>query len=1090
MKGTSESRWSLTTYVIIFLLFGFSRLSALAPYIPVDRYLVETWRLEDGLPQNTITCIAQTRSGYIWIGTGNGLARFDGVHFQNFFFFENGRRIGQVNQLFVDRDGNLWIINIDCIGIVSDSPSSVPRSVMEKVGLTDIHQDRSGRLWLLTNNGVAIYTKEKAKFIHRDPNFFKIMEDREGGVWLFNSELSAWHFQDSGRLERVIDWSDRGWKTIFDVIEHGNDWVIATDLGFFHSNEKHHESIAFITGVPFQNSYQYCQFFLDHKQSVWIYSPEGIAHLNCPEKKWDSILPIKTNSWSNNTICIDKDLNLWIASTAGPGRISLTGTPNLEKSSRIASECLSIFEDSWGNIWGGLRYGLVRFNKPRISVFHTDPVNTCNSLRLVFLDHKGVLRAFSDACTQWFELAGNRLILDSGWKRNGSNPQVYPLINHKYFLVFPGGPIAIADDRRRVQKLNRGFQHSIERMVQNTRGECWIILSNREIIQLDPENFKLLRNIGAKIPSSTIGAMKPFPDGSIWIGTNQGLFLLKSGKITQLFPDSMISELPIVDIFRDRDGNVWLGCYGGLGLIQKDNIHIFQVADGLADPDILAIQEDDDSRLWLSTNHGIMAIEKKKLLASAEGKIKKLHPLLFDTRDGMTNIEGNSSIHSSLRDSDGRIWFCNMDGLVMIDPKNLQFHLDPPPVHIERVVADGSDKDQIHSVVAPAGTKRLEIHFTVVDFIHPNKVHFLIRLEGYDRDWLEIGGNQPRFISYTGLPPGRYRFRVRACNGDGVWNLKGATLDLRVLPFFWQTAWFRIAAALAGLAILYLLTLFIRRFFFLFTYWRKKRLVGPYVLEEIIGYGAMATVFRAHRLLSSREKVAVKILKKEHFADELTLQRFKREGALIDLIDHPHIVRVLSRGEQEGTFYIVMEHLEGITLAERISRWGRFDLPDAAPILLQLVDVLGELHRRGIIHRDLKPANIMLPEREGRFDFVKLLDFGTAKPTFQATETEYGTFVGTLAYMAPEQIRGRETTASDIYSLGMIAYEMLAGIRPFAACKPFDLPETIQEHPPDPLGGIRPDLPVGLVGLIMRTLAKDPGLRPSLNEIASELAEM
>ncbi len=509
--------------------------------------------------------------------------------------------------------------------------------------------------------------------------------------------------------------------------------------------------------------------------------------------------------------------------------------------------------------------------------------------------------------------------------------------------------------------------------------------------------------------------------------------------------------------------------------------------DGLADDAIFSLQEDESGDFWLSYRRGLMRVKKSELDSAAAG-LGRIRPQFFDRTDGMAEVEANASAQSTLRDHQGRIWFCTMGGAVAVEPAKLAINRTPPPVDIESVRADGVEH-RGGSLILPAGTRRVEFRFTATDFQNPRNVRFAFRLEGYAEPWTEGGGDGERAVSYTNLKPGPYRFHVQAANSDGVWNLEGAAVSLEIKPFFWQTTMFRISAALLLLAAAILVLRVLKKFVFLLAFWRKNRLVGSYVLEDVISAGSASTVYRGHHWLSKKTKVAVKILKPELVGTRADVKRFKREGALIDMLETPRLVSVLARGEHAGTFYIVMEYLRGQTLAERLKAEPPVDRAEAVRILIQMAETLDEIHRQGIIHRDLKPSNIMLVKDPGRPDAVKLLDFGVASGPVPEAEGETRFFSGTLAYIAPEQTRNRETPAADIYSLGMIAYELFAGARPFKDCRAHELLEAILHRSPAPVQTVVPGLSIRLADVVMAMLEKNPADRPSVERIMAVLRE-
>ena len=297
---------------------------------------------------------------------------------------------------------------------------------------------------------------------------------------------------------------------------------------------------------------------------------------------------------------------------------------------------------------------------------------------------------------------------------------------------------------------------------------------------------------------------------------------------------------------------------------------------------------------------------------------------------------------------------------------------------------------------------------------------------------------------------------------------------------------------IAGFILTFVALIFIfKKYLYLFAFWKKQKYIGQYRLLEPIGSGGMGNVFKAHGIREKNTVVAIKILKEELFKVESNRIRFRHEGAIIDKLNHPNILKIYERGVHEDRLYFVMEFIEGITLEKRIQIQGRLDINVCYHIMIQVADALAMIHGKNIVHRDLKPANIMLTEKDGDADFVKLLDFGLSKMKYQTQITESGFLVGTINYLAPEQIVDFEySPASDIYSLGIIFYEMVVGGFVFAGDSVTTIVEHILDKTPPPPNTIRPDIPEPLNRLIVQMISKQNHLRPTAQTVLDTLKEL
>lgn len=285
-----------------------------------------------------------------------------------------------------------------------------------------------------------------------------------------------------------------------------------------------------------------------------------------------------------------------------------------------------------------------------------------------------------------------------------------------------------------------------------------------------------------------------------------------------------------------------------------------------------------------------------------------------------------------------------------------------------------------------------------------------------------------------------------------------------------------------------ILALLFRKYLYLFAFWKTHKYIGRFRLMEEIGTGGMGTVYKAHNIKDKIDTAAVKVLKQELFKNESNRKRFKQEATIIDKLDHPNIIKIFERGEYKERLFIAMELLDGRTLDEKIAEQGQMNLKECLHIMLQIADALVLIHGKDIVHRDIKPSNIMLIEKDGDRDFVKLLDFGLAKMKYQTKLTGTGMFIGTIDYMAPEQFSGTDySTASDVYSLGVTYYQVITGKMVFPGETANDIIRQVLEKTPLEPNLYRPDIPVEINGLILRMLEKDMASRPGIKDVFETL---
>ncbi len=587
--------------------------------------------------------------------------------------------------------------------------------------------------------------------------------------------------------------------------------------------------------------------------------------------------------------------------------------------------------------------------------------------------------------------------------------------------------------------------------------------------------------------------------GDIWIGTYHGSitrFHKNTGQLTVYGVQQGLTGHAIWAIYPDDEGTVWIGTDGGGLLRFKDNTFTrFTMEDGLYSDLAFEVLEDHNRNLWMNCNRGVYGVRKKALEDFAAGKTKKISCFCFGRSEGIKSTECSGPAQpAGLCTSDGKLWFPTIRGVVVIDPRRIRKNKTVPPVVIEEMRVDGEIAYSYANVPAPpitlsAGTQRIEFKYTGLSFVAPERMRFKYKLQGFDEKWLDAGTG--RKVSYTNITPGIYRFRVTACNNDGIWNDTGAELHFTLRPFFWQTVWFRALVVIAFAFFSYWVITFVKTHLKLIAFWKKKKYIGSYEIDEQIGGGGMGIVYRVHSLMEKSKKFALKVMKDEYLLDEVQQKRFKNESLLVDRIEHPNIVKVYERGEDNGRLYIVMELLKGETLAERLKLNRYPDIPRCIHIMEQVADVLVHLGQENIIHRDLKPENIMLTRKKDDPDYVKLLDFGIARVQTFSHLTESGHVMGTLPFMPPEVVsEGRFLPAMDVYSLGVIGYRLLTHIQPFRGEKPLEtMRQIVIQNPVDPLK-LNPAVPPSLNMLILQMMAKKPEMRPSAQQVRDELEKI
>ena len=352
----------------------------------------------------------------------------------------------------------------------------------------------------------------------------------------------------------------------------------------------------------------------------------------------------------------------------------------------------------------------------------------------------------------------------------------------------------------------------MESLTEDTSGNLWIANRDLGLFRLSPSNeFQQIpwATFGHKDPAVVL-ATDPL-HGGLWLGFSRGgIVWFRDGHVQSSYSAADgLGEGRVNQLRFDGQGALWIASEGGLGRLKNGRIATLTSKSGLPCDAVQWTMEDDAQSVWIMMPCGLVRVARSELDAwtgAADKTARTIHATVFDSSDGLRllAVVGDYTPRVA-KSADGKLWFSVPDGISVIDPHNLPFNKLPPPVHIERVIADGKIHDASFQgnggLRLPARVRDVWINYTALSFAAPEKVRFRYKLEGQDPDWKEVVND--RQAQYSNLRPGNYRFRVKACNDSGVWNEAGAVLDFYVNPAYYQTWWFRTLCVTAFLALLW-----------------------------------------------------------------------------------------------------------------------------------------------------------------------------------------------------------------------------------------------------------------------------------------------
>ncbi len=723
-----------------------------------NQYRHDLWNVSSGLPQDYVQAIAQTPDGYLWLGTQEGLVRFDGVRFTVF----NRRttpeiKNNQITVLRLSRDGSLWIGTYGG-GVVRFRDGVFTRLEADREAANSLvrtlHEGRDGTLWIGTDKGLQSY--------------------RDGRITNYDSRSGLAHLPVWSILE------DR----------HGSVWIGTNGHGLKKLNDDKIVSYPAAAGL---RSEVVTSLLQGRDGAIWIgtvggglsrYHGGSLTHFNAG----DGLAGISV--WS---LFESRDGTLWIGTVGGVSRYSGGRFSSFtEAEGYTGSSTLAVFQDREGSIWMGTEGGgLARFSPGKFLTFSRQEGLSEDIVRAVYEDSQGVIWLGTDGgglnrlqngkvrvYTTRDGLANN--IVRSIWEsRDGS-----------LWIGTRNGLSRLKDGRFKNYTTRDGLPSNMVWSLYESRdGSLWIGTYGGGLSRFAGGRF---RNYGTEhgLSNETVRIIHEAPDGSLWLGTDGGLNHFKDGRFTVYTKEQGLSEDQIDSIHQSADGTLWIGTYGGgLNRYRDGRFKVFTTEDGLHDDVIYRILEDGRGNFWMSCNKGISYVSRHDLDAYADGQLDKLEAVVFGKTDGMRAGECNGgSQPSGWKGRNGRLWFPTVAGVVSIDPGNLTVNMLPPQVIIEEIQLENTPVDPLVAADLPHRRGDLRFRYTGLSYLAPEKVRFRYMLDGYDPDWIDAGTRREAY--YTNIPSGKYKFRVTACNNDGVWSEQGSTYEFNLQPHFYERAWF------------------------------------------------------------------------------------------------------------------------------------------------------------------------------------------------------------------------------------------------------------------------------------------------------------
>ena len=771
---------------------------ALDPSKAIAQYLARTWRDSDGLPQNSVSAILQSRDGYLWLGTEEGLVRFDGVRFSVYDSrVEPALRVSKITRIFEDHGGRLWLGTFGG-GVTrwSDGAFHSEEGIAKDATISGITDGAPADTVYVATSGGELFRESDGKLVKIDtPPLGRVRaltHDRSGALWMATEGDGLVRYAaDRDELRRYTTKDGLGSDFLENVYvdRQGVVWGSTRGSGVSRLD---HDVFTTLTVADGLSSDAITTVYEDGSGSVWIGTQGGgldrIAHGKISQFTTKQGL----SSDVVDSLLEDGEGDLWVGTTGGGVmRLSDGLVTTYSTEHGLPKEMAwSVMEDRAGTLWVGTEGG-------GLSRFVAEAETHEGQLRL------GAFRAYGT-----HEGLSNDTVLSMLQARDGA-----------LWIGTDGGGVdrfTPSDGKFVAYTTKDGLAGDVVRVIfEDAAGAIWIGSYAGGVTRIElpegladggkPRFTKWTTDDG--LPSDLVLSIRQ-QGKAMWIATSGGgLVRMEDGKFRAFRMADGLSSDHVKPLYVDGD-TLWIGTLGGgLDRYRDGKFTAITTREGLFDDVLFAIVDDQLGHLWLTCNRGIFRVDKQEIDELARGARKTIGTRTFGVVDGMKSAECNGGSPGAFRAKDGDLWFPTMKGAITIDPREEgKRNAVPPPIVIEEIDVDrkavsfASTGNDDLGVLSPS-VKDFEFHYTGLSFRQPERVTFRYVMEGFDRELIDAGDR--RVAYYTNLAPGAYRFRVFSRNGDGVWNDTGASVRFYVAPHFYQTWLFYGVCGLSAIALVF-----------------------------------------------------------------------------------------------------------------------------------------------------------------------------------------------------------------------------------------------------------------------------------------------
>jgi len=745
---------------------------ALDPRKSLTQYSRTIWTQERGLPQDTIRAITQTNDGYLWLGTDEGLARFDGYEFTVFNKTNGDLPDNSITALAAANDGGLWIGTSNGL---TEYREGRFRTLTVKQGLPDaaitaLLADREGALWVVA--GVYLCRYQNGRFTTFKPDTGipvssarALCEDAKHDLWVAG-------------FSRVVRRTGGKFVTIMQA-EVLDGMVVLTMMA-------------------------------DRDGGIWIGGNRGIIRRSANGEIRKFGMRDGLPDTAVRALWTDRDGNIWAGGNNGMARLEGERFATSGRDPEDSDGVRCLFEDREGDLWIGANGGLSRWRNDIFTVYGKPEGLPSDAPNAVFQDRGGkVWVGFNDLGLMLFSGSESRRYTTREGLPDNEVFRIREGLNGGLLVSTRNGVASmVAGKFQTFHPPDELGRTAVLDAIEDAQGALWLATPGG----LSVVRGKQFRNVVAGGPTliDFMVTLCEGRDGELWAGSyGKGLWRVKGDERRQYTTSDGLSSDQIRSLYQDAQGTVWIGTYGGgLNALRDGRFVHYTERDGLPSDNIGKVFDDGES-LWLSTTRGICRIARSQLAEFSAGKRSRLAPINYGVDDGLRSAQcapAYPTAGGGIRTADGRLWFTTGRGLAVLDPDARKLTALSPMAHLAQMTADGGAVDLSRAARLAPGTDRLQIRYTGIHLSAPERVQYFYKLDGLDTDWVAAGGR--RVIDFNSLRHGHYRFNMRAELPGGPGSQQ--SFDFEVLPHFWETAWFRtfcLGALVAGAWAVYQLRL-------------------------------------------------------------------------------------------------------------------------------------------------------------------------------------------------------------------------------------------------------------------------------------------